>query len=324
MRPAVLIFAGLAVGASLVVVLPSSWLLSAPEPAQEGEVWACPMLCARLDHPGRCPVCGMELERIAGGGDRVVLSADQATVIGLRRHRVEPRALARSITTPGVVETALGEAAGTLNARTFSVKIELFDTDLASVAVGQPAEVSFDLQPGKKYKGVVSSVAANIKPETRTTTGWIAVDKQESRIPNGALAMVSIRAALGADGPAVSLAGRYTCRLHPQIHADAQGACPVCGLALSIDPTAAAGVEDGPRLIAVPRDAILSTGERHVVYVETSSGTFQLREVRVGARAGEWIQIAGGLTEGEIVAEKGGFLLDSHLQLSGRASVIAR
>jgi Cu(I)/Ag(I) efflux system membrane fusion protein len=67
--------------------------------------------------------------------------------------------------------------------------------------------------------------------------------------------------------------------------------------------------------LAVPASAVMDTGRRRVVWVETNPGLFAEREVQVGARAGEKIQILAGLAAGERVAASGGYLIDSESQL---------
>ena len=152
------------------------------------------------------------------------------------------------------------------------------------------------------------------------------VPRTGADIPTGAFATVVIEAVLGADGkrPTVSLAGRYTCRLHPDVHADQAGTCPVCGLALTIDPRGGhpatdptgAGPAPGPEVLAIPRDAVVSTGGRQVVYVRGAGGGYQPREITIGARAGDWVAVHGGVAEGEVVVTGGAFFLASHLELT--------
>ena len=73
--------------------------------------------------------------------------------------------------------------------------------------------------------------------------------------------------------------------------------------------------------LAVPRSALIDTGTRRVVYVETSPDSFAARNVTLGAVAGEKVQILDGLKEGERVVAQGNFFIDSQAQLAGGASV---
>ena len=68
------------------------------------ESWACPMLCVVLDHPGTCPVCGMELEPFISTGDEVVLSRHDQHMIGLTIGETAVRDLSTRFSAPGLIE----------------------------------------------------------------------------------------------------------------------------------------------------------------------------------------------------------------------------
>jgi Cu(I)/Ag(I) efflux system membrane fusion protein len=67
--------------------------------------------------------------------------------------------------------------------------------------------------------------------------------------------------------------------------------------------------------LAVPDSALLDTGTRQIVLVEAGEGRYEPREVTVGVRADGFIQIAGGLAEGERVVVRANFLIDSESNL---------
>lgn len=68
--------------------------------------------------------------------------------------------------------------------------------------------------------------------------------------------------------------------------------------------------------LVVPAGAVMDTGTRQVVWVETRPGVYLQREVRIGARSDSGVQILEGLKAGEKVAATGGYLIDSEAQLS--------
>lgn len=72
---------------------------------------------------------------------------------------------------------------------------------------------------------------------------------------------------------------------------------------------------DIPMSIVVPAAAILSTGDRSVVWIRSGEGTYEPRTVSVGARSGDLVQILSGIHAGEQVVASGGYLLDSESQL---------
>ena len=69
--------------------------------------------------------------------------------------------------------------------------------------------------------------------------------------------------------------------------------------------------------IVIPVSAVMDTGKRQVVWVEMKPGMFEPRDVKVGVRSGDNIQILSGLKAGEKVASSGGYLIDSEAQLKG-------
>ena len=79
--------------------------------------------------------------------------------------------------------------------------------------------------------------------------------------------------------------------------------------------------------LAMPASALIDTGSRQLVYVETSPGTYALRAVKVGpeGEVGEvggdgsqrWVPVIKGVTAGEKVVTSGSFLIDAEAQLSG-------
>lgn len=69
--------------------------------------------------------------------------------------------------------------------------------------------------------------------------------------------------------------------------------------------------------IVVPVTAVIDTGKRQVVWVEGSPGMFEPRDVQVGQRTDDKIQILSGLKNGDKVAVSGAYLIDSESQLKG-------
>lgn len=67
--------------------------------------------------------------------------------------------------------------------------------------------------------------------------------------------------------------------------------------------------------LLVPSDAVIFSGNRNVVWVKTSDGMFEARNVEVGQKFGDKYQVLSGLNENDEVAASGGFLIDSESQL---------
>jgi len=75
--------------------------------------------------------------------------------------------------------------------------------------------------------------------------------------------------------------------------------------------------------LVIPAGAVMDTGKRQVVWVESKPGVFLQRDVKTGVRSGTEVQILSGLKAGEKVATTGGYLIDSEAQLSRGGEVPA-
>ncbi len=72
----------------------------------------------------------------------------------------------------------------------------------------------------------------------------------------------------------------------------------------------------GTRL-AVPAEAVIDTGMRQIVYVDKGEGNFEPREIMLGLRADDLVEVTSGLKAGEKIAAAANFLIDSEAQLKG-------
>jgi Cu(I)/Ag(I) efflux system membrane fusion protein len=70
----------------------------------------------------------------------------------------------------------------------------------------------------------------------------------------------------------------------------------------------------GTRLF-VPTEAILDSGERQVMFIHLGEGRLEWRMVKLGVRAGDWVEVLEGLKEGEHIVTSANFLIDSESQL---------
>lgn len=78
----------------------------------------------------------------------------------------------------------------------------------------------------------------------------------------------------------------------------------------------------GIRLV-VPRDAILESGERQLLFIHHGGGQLEWRNVALGARAGDWVEVKQGIKEGEHVVTGANFLIDSESQLKAAVGGMA-
>jgi Cu(I)/Ag(I) efflux system membrane fusion protein len=67
--------------------------------------------------------------------------------------------------------------------------------------------------------------------------------------------------------------------------------------------------------VVVPDSAVIDTGVRQIAFVDLGGGSLEPREVKVGVRGDGKAQILSGVKEGERVAVRANFLLDSESRL---------
>jgi len=68
-------------------------------------------------------------------------------------------------------------------------------------------------------------------------------------------------------------------------------------------------------VLSVPRSAVLFGGSSQTVLVQIAPGRFAPREVTIGRRAGDRVEILDGLTQGEEVVVSANFLIDAESNL---------
>ncbi|GAB2655247.1 efflux RND transporter periplasmic adaptor subunit [Arenimonas aestuarii] len=71
----------------------------------------------------------------------------------------------------------------------------------------------------------------------------------------------------------------------------------------------------GQRRVVIPRSAVIDSGTRQRVFVQAAPGRFVPRDVELGARSGEWVEVLSGVEAGESVVVSANFLIDAESSL---------
>ena len=204
--------------------------------------------------------------------------------------------------------------------------LDLFPDDAATVRFGQQVEAEIQSMPGEVFTGRVAFIDPTVNKKTRTVRVRVEVMNFDGKLRPGDYATARITV------PAIptklvydpALSGKYISPMHPQVIRDEPGDCPLCGMDLV--PTVQLGYATEPqpeqRVVTVPRDSVLLTGDSGVIYVETEPGRFEIRRVTVGPMNDDEAVIIEGLAAGETVATGGNFLIDSQMQLAGNPSLM--
>ena len=69
-------------------------------------------------------------------------------------------------------------------------------------------------------------------------------------------------------------------------------------------------------VVAVPVSSVIDSGSRQVVIVDLGDGRFEPRDVKLGRRGAEYVEILEGIQDGDSVVVNGNFLIDAESNLS--------
>lgn len=240
--------------------------------------------------PFDCIVVHLEATtgEVLARGAPLVHVADPAAVVAV----LDVRRIDAPLLRPGVPARVFDPAAPCLSRSATVAAVAPYADDASqTVAVRlalAPDPAPFPI-PGSRVAGVVVVPVADIDP-------WRA----QSGVPSGPPREV------------------YECPMH-RITRDAPGVCEACGGMKLIPRTFPGGPAPG-EVLAIPRGALVATGDRSYVFVEVTTGVFEAREVVVGPRSGSYFPVISGIAPGERVAAAGAFLLDAETRLDPAAA----
>jgi Cu(I)/Ag(I) efflux system membrane fusion protein len=255
----------------------------------------------------------------------IVASRDRLRLLGLDPHQIE--AIERRggvddhVTIPAPVSgivierlAALGDYVQTgqpiyrlADLSRLWAQLEVYESDLQWLKVGQKAYFSTQSYPGERFEGTVSFIDPTLDDRKRTARVRVDVANPEGRLKPG----MFVRGMVATDAGQPAIEDPHAGHTRPG-GASAQPAP---------DP-----VNDGELLpLVIPASAPLITGRRAVVYVQLPDQdrpTFEPRDVLLGPRVGAWYIVHDGLVEGDLVVARGAFKIDSELQIRGRPSMM--
>ena len=163
------------------------------------------------------------------------------------------------------------------------VLLDAYESDIHWIRDGQEVEFTTEAYPGETFTGRVVFVQPVLDRRTRSVKVRVEAPNDDGRLKPGMFARALLRARATAHGR-----------------------------------------PDEPPLV-IPATAPLITGRRAVVYVAVpgKEGVFEGREIVLGPRAGDHYVVREGLEEGDEVVTKGGFKIDSELQILARPSMMS-
>jgi Cu(I)/Ag(I) efflux system membrane fusion protein len=176
-------------------------------------------------------------------------------------------------------------------------------------------------------EGMSVSAGTTLFKLNGTGSAWVYADMAESA--SGAVrpgARVQLRAAAL---PGETLEGKVTAvlpdvdpatrtrKVRIELPNPGQRLVPGMFANVSFAPAAARAV------LLAPSEAVIRTGKRNVVFIESDEGRFEPAEVELGAESGGQVEIRKGLRAGQRVVTSSQFLVDSEASLRGVEARVA-
>jgi multidrug efflux pump subunit AcrA (membrane-fusion protein) len=229
--------------------------------AKQGDhdIWYCPMHPHYTsDHPGRCPICGMDLVKAIEASPQHKSTIKDYTTISVTAQKQQLIGLRTAVVTKeSVIKTI--RAAGQYEGQVYA---QVFEDDAGFIKIGQKAIVDVPAFH-QKYDGAVLSIDPIIDETSRTIRVriWLSQVNQK-QFKTNMFVNVELPVKLS-------------------------------------------------EAIVVPRDAVMDTGTRKIVFVQKDTGTFEPREIQTGWETDDGFEVKSGLKTGERIVISGNFLLDS-------------
>ncbi len=78
-------------------------------------------------------------------------------------------------------------------------------------------------------------------------------------------------------------------------------------------------------IVNIPKSAVLWTGTRSVVYLKPfkDKSIFEMTEVKLGKRIGDYYEVLDGVSEGDMIVTNGAFTVDATAELGGKKSMMS-
>ncbi|TLY34341.1 MAG: efflux RND transporter periplasmic adaptor subunit [Nitrospirae bacterium] len=151
---------------------------------------------------------------------------------------------------------------------------DIYESEIPSVKLNQPAKVTFEAYPSETFRGKVAYIYPYLNEATRTV-------RVRMEFPNPHL------------------------KLKPGMYGNV-----------------VLGVDAGRRLV-VPKEAVLDSGLRQLVFLDLGQGVYQPYPVKLGRRSQEYVEVLEGVKEGDRVVTSANFLLDAESKLASAGGMQA-
>lgn len=312
------------------------------KPVVKGAVYYCPMHPSYTsDKPGDCPICNMKLikkeeaqeteEAVKGPQEKeegVYISLEKQQLIGVKTDKVIYRPLTKTIRTVGRVafdpelykaQQEYIEAINTLESVKGSGQQEIIDRANALV---EAAKLKLRLQ------GLDTKQIEELEEEKENDQSLLISSDADSAwvyatIYEYELEWVKIGQEvriLAASYPGKEFKGKIVA-IDPVFNAmtrSVRARIRVENVDSLLKPDMYVDVQmssDLGKHLAVPKEAIMDSGLRKIVFLVEADGYFKSAEIKQGVSTEEYVEVLEGIKEGDMVVSSGNFLIDSESKL---------
>ncbi|HEX7319523.1 MAG TPA: efflux RND transporter periplasmic adaptor subunit [bacterium] len=284
--------------------------------------WTCSMHpTVRSDKPGDCPICGMDLIPVRKKDQGSIIIDTQTTAkLGIKTAPVEIRDIDADLHLQGrvandqelfIAQQEYLSAVSVPGDLTHSAQLKLFLMGMSEPQIqklrdrGTPDEALISPSPNRAwiYAQVYEADIGSIRPGQNVMVTFPA-----------AYPGLSINGVIRSVSPIIDPEIRsVTARIEVINHHREL----LLGMYADVHVTVKVS-----RGLVVPATAVINTGVRKLVYLETEPGRFVPRTVKTGTVTDELVEIVDGVKPGDRVVTTGNFLLDSQSTLAGGQSLI--
>lgn len=304
--------------------------------AKQKDVYYCPMHPGfTSDKPGDCAICGMKLVKKdespapASSGQGFYVSQEKQQLIGVKIGKAGFKPIVKMIRTVGRVVfdpelykaqteyiealNAMGKLKDSQDARIIGRAQGLVDAAYLKLTLNGLSQEQIEELAEKKEGDRSLLISSSDSPETwvyatiyENELEWVKIG-QEAGITAAAYPSREFSGKIIAIDPVFEAMSRS---VRARIKADNKDGLLKPNMYVDVEIRS----DLGP-LLVVPKEAVMDSGLRKIVFISLPDGYIQSREVKTGVSSDEYVQIIEGINAGEDVIVSGNFLIDSESRL---------
>jgi len=298
------------------------------------DIWYCPMHPHYTsDHPGRCPICGMDLVKLIEIAPQYESAVKDYTTISVTVQKQQLIGLRTAVVAKeSVIKTIRAAGRVAYDPELFKAETDYVEDYIAYTRLNRRLnEGSYVIQDAQRKLKEEELDLAHMGATEQTVE-----QLRKNKFPDHSLLVVHQGGAhifaevFGQDLGFIDVGQKAIVEvpdLHETLEGIVQSIDPIIDL-ISQTARVRISVDTDSDLhsnmfvnvfmpvelneaIVVPREAVMDTGIRKIVFVQKDEGIFEPREIQTGWETDDGFEVKSGLSAGERIVISGNFLLDS-------------